>query len=124
MADTTDMAPNTPPPARSGSTRSRAGARGGAGSANLEAQISRLQSDLKGIADTLAKLSEQKVGEVQGAAREQVRNLVAEGQQRFGEIQDEFGHMEKQVKDVIRQKPLTSVLGAAAIGFVIALIIR
>jgi ElaB/YqjD/DUF883 family membrane-anchored ribosome-binding protein len=121
MADTTDMAPTPSPARRGGAGRSRSSARTGG---DLEAQVARLQTDLKGIAESIAKLSEQKVGEVQGAAQQQVRHLVAEGQQKFGEIKDEFGHMEKQVKDVIREKPLTAVLGAVAIGFVIALITR
>ena len=40
------------------------------------------------------------------------------------QIQDEFGHMEKQIKDTLREKPLTAVAGAIAIGFVLALITR
>jgi hypothetical protein len=38
--------------------------------------------------------------------------------------QDEFSAFEKQIKDTIREKPLTAVAGAMALGFLIAVITR
>ena len=120
MAETADLAPNRPARA---APRARRAARPST-SDNLEAQVARLQADLKGIAESLARLSEDKVSDVHSVARREVRHLVAEGQQKLGEIQDEFGHVEKQIKDTIRQKPLTAVAGAVAIGFILALLTR
>jgi hypothetical protein len=38
--------------------------------------------------------------------------------------QDEFNAFEKQIKDTIREKPLTAVAGALALGFILAVVTR
>ncbi len=91
---------------------------------DLGEQIARLQKDLKEIAATVTRLADQKVDEARGAAKHEVRNVVRTGQQAVEDIQDEFSQVEKQLKDVIRQKPLTAVAGAIALGFLIALVTR
>lgn len=120
MAETADLAPNrtTARPSRARRAVNRAREE------NLEAQVERLQTDLKKIAETLTRMGESKVDEVQGVARREVRHIVANSQQAFEDIQDEFSHVERQIKDTIRQKPLTAVAGALAVGFVIALLTR
>jgi ElaB/YqjD/DUF883 family membrane-anchored ribosome-binding protein len=90
----------------------------------LDEQIARLQDDLKSIAATIAAMADDKVSEARGTAKTEVRHLVRSGQQAVGAVQDEFGEMEKQIKDTIRAKPLTAVAGAIAIGFCLALITR
>lgn len=126
MADTTDMAPARKTPAkRSAANGSRARtSRSRARSDGLEDQVERLQNDLKAIAATLAGMADAKVSEARGVAKSEVNNLVKQGQSAVGDIQDEFGHMEKQIKDTIREKPLTAVAGAIALGFVLALVTR
>ncbi len=129
MATTEDMAPGRSTAARGNGTRAAAGARAPRRTRKsredaLEAQVARLQADLKGIAATLAGVADSKVNEAKDAAGNQVQHLVKQGQQAVDSIQDEFGHMEKQIKDAIREKPLTAVAGAVALGFVIALITR
>lgn len=125
MATTENMAPT-----RSNATGTRAASTGTPRRTRktredaLEAQVARLQADLKSIAGTLAGMADTKVHEAKDVASGQVQNLVKQGQQAVDSIQDEFGHMEKQIKDTIREKPLTAVAGAIAIGFVLALITR
>jgi ElaB/YqjD/DUF883 family membrane-anchored ribosome-binding protein len=121
MAETADLAPNRP---AARASRARRAAVNRTREENLEAQVSRLQEDLKKIADTLTRMGESKVEEVQGAARREVRHFVANGQQAIEGMQDEFTHVERQLKDTIRQKPLTAVAGAVAVGFVLALLTR
>ena len=134
MASTTDMAPNrtstngttrraAATPARR-SAASRSAAARAAREPDLEAQIEQLQNDLKGIASTLATLAESKVGEAQSAAKRELRNLKAQGQSAVEDAQDEFGQLEKQIKDTIREKPLTAVAGAVALGFILAVVSR
>jgi len=134
MASTTDMAPNrtstngttrraAATPARR-STASRSAAARAAREPDLEAQIEQLQNDLKGIASTLATLAENKVGEAQSVAKRELRNLKAQGQSAVEDAQDEFGQLEKQIKDTIREKPLTAVAGAVALGFILAVVSR
>jgi ElaB/YqjD/DUF883 family membrane-anchored ribosome-binding protein len=69
-------------------------------------------------------MADDKVSEARGTAKAEVKNLVRQGEKAVDEIQDEFGHMERQMKDAIREKPLTAVAGAVALGFVLALITR
>lgn len=131
MADTEDMAPA----ARTNGAARRAAANG-SGSAtrarratrakadDLEAQIAQLQSDLKSITQTLQRMGESKVGEVQGLAKRRAADLRGKGEEMIESAQDEFNALEKQIKDTIREKPLTAVAGALAVGFMIAVITR
>jgi len=106
---------------RSSSSRSAAARRS---EPDLEAQVQQLQNDLKAIAASLATLAEQKVGEAQGAAKRELRHLKAQGEQAVEDAADEFGALEKQLKDTIREKPLTAVAGAVALGFILAVVSR
>lgn len=135
MASTTDMAPSrstTTPAARGAangprrsaarSAASRASAR--AKEDDLAAQVQQLQDDLKSIAGTLANLAEQKVSEAQSMAKREAKHLAKTGQNAIEDAQDEFSQIERQIKDIIREKPLTAVAGAIALGFVLAVVSR
>jgi ElaB/YqjD/DUF883 family membrane-anchored ribosome-binding protein len=131
MADTEDMAP-----ARTNGSTRRAAAGGGSTTRarrtrnttatpdNLEAQIAQLQSDIKSITQTLQRMGENKVGEVQGMAKRRAADLRGKGEEMLETAQDEFNAFEKQIKDTIREKPLTAVAGALAMGFILAVITR
>ena len=118
MASTPDMAP-----ARTANGATRAAPRR-ARQDNLEAQVDKLQDDLKAIAATLTTLAEQKVSEAQSVAKREVKQAVKAGQGVVDDVQDEFGQFEKQIKDTIREKPLTAVAGAIALGFILAVVSR
>jgi len=132
MASTTDMAPNRTAAAAKAPAR-RAAANGPRRAAarqsqsredDLSAQVQQLQSDLKSIASTLASLAEDKVNDAQKVAKREVKHLAHSGQSALEDVQDEFGQLEKQIKDTIREKPLTAVAGAIALGFVLAVVSR
>ena len=126
MADSADTAPSRATPRRAaaanGTARPRRATR--ARSDDLEAQVTQLQSDLKTITQTLTRLGESKVGEVRSSARQQAAALKDKGEELFESAQDEFGAIEKQIKDTIREKPLTAVAGALALGFILAVVTR
>jgi ElaB/YqjD/DUF883 family membrane-anchored ribosome-binding protein len=132
MASTTDMAPNRtaakPTPARRAANGPRRAAATAAARRSREDELSdqvrQLQIDLKSIASTLAGLAEDKVGDAQRLAKREVKNLALNGQNAVEDLQDEFGQLEKQIKDTIREKPLTAVAGAIALGFVLAVVTR
>ena len=90
----------------------------------LEEQIEQLQTDLKSIAATLAGLAGDKVSEARGVAEKEARHLARTGQHAVDEMQDELGQLERRLKDSIREKPITAVLGAAALGYIIAVVTR
>ena len=91
---------------------------------DLEAQVSKLQDDIKSIAQTLTRMGESKVGEVRGMAKNRAAELKGKGEELIESAQDEFSAFERQIKDTIREKPLTAVAGALALGFLIAVITR
>lgn len=126
MASTTDMAPNRStakaPARRAANGPRRAAARHRED--ELSDQVHQLQNDLKSIAATLAGLAEDKVNDAQKVAKREVKNLARSGQHAVEDVQDEFGQLEKQIKDTIREKPLTAVAGAIALGFVLAVVSR
>jgi ElaB/YqjD/DUF883 family membrane-anchored ribosome-binding protein len=130
MASTTDMAPNRTAAAKTPARRAANGPRRAAARQSqsreddLSAQVQQLQSDLKSIAATLASLAEDRVHDAQKLARREVKNLASSGQTAIEDVQDEFGQLEKQIKDTIREKPLTAVAGAIALGFVLAVVSR
>lgn len=119
MATTSDLAPTS---AKGASAASRTSAQ--VREEQLEAQIAQLQADLKGIAATLAKLSSDKVNEVKDAARSEARHIQRQGQNVLDDVQDQAVELEQQLKDRIREKPLTAVASAMGIGFILALLSR
>ena len=118
MATTSDLAPTRRK--SNGSSRASSAAKEQA----LEAQISQLQSDLKGIASTLARISGDKVSEARDTAKSEYVQLRKQGQHVVEAVQDNAGQFEKQIKDQIREKPLTAVVTAVGIGFLLALFSR
>lgn len=120
MASTTDMAPQarkaTSGTAAKASTKDR--------EQELEAQVAQLQDDLKSITETLRKLTGDKAEEVKDLAQTEFRQLKRRGQHLIEDAQDQAGEYEKQLKDTIREKPLTAVATAAGVGFVLALLTR
>lgn len=91
---------------------------------DLEAQVAQLQTDIKAITQTLGRLGNSAVGEVRGAAKSRAADIRGRGEEMFESAQDEFNALEKQIKDTIREKPLTAVAGAVALGFILAVITR
>lgn len=122
MASTTDMAPTTT--RKSGSTASSRRPATKTREQELEAQVAQLQSDLKSITETLRKLTGEKAGEVRDIAEAEFRHLKRRGQHMVEEAQDQAGEYEQQLKETIREKPLTAVATALGIGFVLALLTR
>ena len=118
MASTSDLAPNRakPTPRPRASSKSRED--------QLEDQIAQLQADLKSITATLAKLGTEKVNEARDTAKDEMRHLQRQCQHVIEEAQDQAGAIEQQLKDTIREKPLTAVASAIGIGFILALLSR
>lgn len=119
MATTTDLAPGRKP-AAARAARASSKAR----EAQLEDQVAQLQTDIKAIAATLARLSNDKVNEVKSVAKSEAHNLQRQAEHVVEDVQDQASALEKQLKDTIREKPLTAVASAVGIGFILALLSR
>jgi ElaB/YqjD/DUF883 family membrane-anchored ribosome-binding protein len=126
MAESTEAAARPNGAARAASTAATRARRSTsrAKADDLEAQVSKLQDDIKSIAQTLTRMGENKVGEVRGMAKNRAAEIKGKGEDLIESAQDEFGAFERQIKDTIREKPLTAVAGAVALGFLIAVITR
>lgn len=111
-----DASPATPARGRRGASRQS--------EENLEAQVARLQDDIKAIGASLAKLTDEKVGEARSQAKSQYKSLVKSGQSVVDDLGEQVGAYETQLVDAIREKPLTAVASAMGIGFLIALLSR
>lgn len=120
MANTPDLDPGSAAAAGARAARSTSKAREG----QLEDQVAQLQEDIKAIAATLARLSNDKVSEVRDVAKGEVRHLQRQGQHVVEDVQDHASAIEKQLKETIREKPLTAVASAVGIGFILALLSR
>jgi ElaB/YqjD/DUF883 family membrane-anchored ribosome-binding protein len=90
----------------------------------LEGQVAQLREDMRSIAKTLTHMGQTAGGELKTQAKAGADELTARGQSAINYAQDEFGALEKQIKDTIREKPLTAVASAVALGFVLAVITR
>jgi ElaB/YqjD/DUF883 family membrane-anchored ribosome-binding protein len=69
-------------------------------------------------------MGETTVGEVRSTAKARAAEIRGKGEEMIESAQDEFNVIEKQIKDTIREKPLTAVVGAIALGFILAVITR
>jgi len=117
----------TPPRRRAASTGARRSTRSAAlkvEADSLEDQVAQLQQDLKSITTTLGRMGHTAGNELKSSARARADDLASRGQSALDTAQDEFTAFERQIKDTIREKPLTAVAGAIALGFLIAVITR
>ena len=127
MATTSDLAPDrkpvpTPDTAPAAARVARASSK--VREAQLEEQVSQLQADLKSIAATLARLSNDKVNEVKAVAKSEAHHLQRQAEHVVEDVQERASDLEAQLKDTIREKPLTAVASAMGIGFILALLTR
>lgn len=122
MATTSDLAPGRSPASERKPRAARVS--GKVREAELEAQVSQLQDDIKAIAATLARLSNDKVNEVKAVAKSEANHLQRQAEHVVEDVQEHASALEQQLKDTIREKPLTAVASAVGIGFILALLSR
>jgi ElaB/YqjD/DUF883 family membrane-anchored ribosome-binding protein len=123
MAETAEMAPTrTTVRKANGVARRKTATRAKAD--DLEHQVAQLEADIRSITPTLGRMGEMGVDEVKHRAKAQASYVAHKGQSAVEAVQDEFSDIEKHLKDTIRDKPLTAVAGALALGFVLAVITR
>lgn len=91
---------------------------------DLDAEITALRDDVAAITSTIADIVKHRGEEVQSEARKIGKQAVKAGEQALETVQDNFENAESEIKSMIREKPITSVLVAAGVGYVLSKILR
>lgn len=90
---------------------------------NLDAEIAALREDVAAITATLGDIVKQRTSEARTEAQKMRRKVEAQGEEALESVRDGFETAESEIKDMIREKPITSVLIAAGVGYVLSKIL-
>jgi len=99
-------------------------AAGERGTADLEADIRQLRSDIEKLAKQFAATGQHGYGTARRAASEGVEQLRAQGEAAMDTLRSNARDLEEQVLANVREKPVTSLAIAAGVGFLFALLSR
>jgi ElaB/YqjD/DUF883 family membrane-anchored ribosome-binding protein len=91
---------------------------------DLEADIRQLKADIDKLTKQLAKTGEHGYGTARRAAAESVEQLRAQGEAAFDSLRGNARDIEAQMVASVREKPVTSLVIAAGVGFLFALLAR
>lgn len=89
----------------------------------LDAEIAALRDDIAAITATLGDMARDTGREVKSEARKATKKAVAKGEEAIETVHDNFESVEGEIKTLIRDKPIASVLVAAGVGYVLSKII-
>lgn len=90
---------------------------------DLDSEIAALREDVAAITATLGDIVKYRTSEAKTEARKIRSKVEREGEEVLEQVQDSFEAAESELKASIREKPITSVLIAAGIGYVISKIL-
>ncbi|UYQ73576.1 hypothetical protein OF122_07425 [Pelagibacterium flavum] len=90
---------------------------------DLDAEIAALREDVAAITATLGDVVKYRTGEAKTEARRLRKSAERKGEETLEQVQDSFEAAEGELKTMIREKPISSVLIAAGIGYVLSKIL-
>lgn len=90
---------------------------------DLDAEIAALREDVAAITATLGDIVKYRTNEAKSEARRIRRRVEKQGEEAIETVQDSFESAETELKSIIREKPISSVLVAAGIGYVLSKIL-
>ncbi|WMT89846.1 hypothetical protein [Pelagibacterium sp. H642] len=90
---------------------------------DLDAEIAALREDVAAITATLGDIVKYRTNEAKSEARRIRRRVEQQGEEAIETVQDSFESAESELKSIIREKPISSVLVAAGIGYVLSKIL-
>jgi ElaB/YqjD/DUF883 family membrane-anchored ribosome-binding protein len=93
-------------------------------SADLEADIRQLREDFAKLVEQLSTTGEHGYGAARRAALGGVDQLRSQGEAVIEELRSSAVNMEEQLKNTVREKPVTALAIAAGIGYFLALLSR
>jgi ElaB/YqjD/DUF883 family membrane-anchored ribosome-binding protein len=90
---------------------------------DLNAEIAALREDVAAITATLGDVVKHRADEAKSGARRIRKNVEHKGEETLEQVQDSFEAAEGELKSMIREKPISSVLIAAGVGYVLSKIL-
>lgn len=90
---------------------------------DLDAEIAALREDVAAITATLGDVVKYRTDEAKSEARRLRKTAERKGEETLEQVQDSFGAAEGELKSMIREKPISSVLIAAGVGYVLSKIL-
>lgn len=99
-------------------TRSSTNGNGRDPAKELDQEIAALRDDISAITATLADIVKSSGKDLQKEARKVGQQAVAKGEEAISTVQGNYDAVESELKSMIREKPIASVLIAAAVGYV------
>lgn len=91
---------------------------------DLDAEISALRDDISAITATLGNLAKTRTNEAKAEVQRVSRKAVAKGEEAVETVQENFEYAEDEIKTMIRDKPIQSVLIAAGVGYLLSKVFR
>lgn len=99
--------------------------------APIEDQINELRDEIASLAKLLSQRGADASKDVRAKAHDArehaeagLQDLIENGEQLFAELRDRFALTEKQVRHTVRDHPIATLGAAAALGLLIAALIR
>ncbi|WP_338609862.1 hypothetical protein V6617_06575 [Pelagibacterium nitratireducens] len=90
---------------------------------DLDAEIAALREDVAAITATLGDVVKYRTDGAKTEARRLRKTAEQKGEETLEQVQDSFEAAEGELKSMIREKPISSVLIAAGVGFVLSKIL-
>ena|SRR5690554_2157691 len=90
---------------------------------DLDAEIAALRQDVAAITATLGDIAKYRANEAQTRINKVKRDAVHTGEEALEHAQHSLESAEGELKELIREKPISSVLVAAGVGFILSKIL-
>lgn len=91
---------------------------------DLDAEIAALRQDIASITSTLSNMAKSRTSEAKAEVERAGRKVVAKGEEAVEAAQENYEHFESELKTMIREKPVQSVLIAAGVGYILSKVFR
>lgn len=91
---------------------------------DLRENLIELRKDFKDLLSTVEKLAASQADNVQGHLREGLRTYMDKGEEAFGHAREQAERMYDDLHETVERNPLTAMMIALGLGFVIGLLTR
>ncbi|CAM1627378.1 unnamed protein product [Bartonella apihabitans] len=91
---------------------------------NLQEQFEQLKKEVSNIHSTLNDLGSEKLTAAKGKAEKLYASAKENGEEAISQAKEKIDDVQSQLCNCIREKPVASLVAAAGVGFVLALLMR